>query len=314
MRDAERVTFGGSGLDRAAELRPDGPGLAAAWAQPATRCIALWHGKVLWAGSRLLPLPATHPALAGATGPVLLGRDEKGLIFAASLADWPGAEMPDGGFIDKSEQRHPAIEDGVFVELRGILPLLSPRDAELAATAKAVLGWHESHGFCARCGGPTDLSDGGWQRRCPGCSATHFPRTDPVVIMAVTHGDRLLLGRSHQWPEGMYSLLAGFIEPGETVEAAVRREVMEESGIRIGQVDYLASQPWPFPASLMIGCRADALNTDINIDPAEIEEAFWIRRDELAQVMTGAHSKVRPARAGSIAHFLMWHWLADRLE
>ena len=154
----------------------------------------------------------------------------------------------------------------------------------------------------------------GWQRNCPSCGAQHFPRTDPVVIMLVTHGNRALLGRSPGWPEGMYSCLAGFVEPGETLEAAVRREVLEEAGIRIGTVRYLASQPWPFPASLMIGCAAEALTDTITRDPAELEDAIWITREEALATLSGERPDILPARKGAIAHFLLSNWLADRLD
>jgi NAD+ diphosphatase len=135
-----------------------------------------------------------------------------------------------------------------------------------------------------------------------------------VVIMLVTRGNSVLLGRSPGWPEGMFSVLAGFVEPGETLEAAVRREVLEEAGIRCGAVGYLASQPWPFPASLMIGMRAEALDSDIVIDPEELEEALWVSREDLVRVMAGQHARIRPPRRGAIAEFLLFNWLADSLD
>jgi NAD+ diphosphatase len=153
----------------------------------------------------------------------------------------------------------------------------------------------------------------GWQRECDTCGALHFPRTDPVVIMLITHGNSVLMGRSPGWPDGMYSLLAGFIDAGETMEAAVRREVFEEAGVRVGHVTYLASQPWPFPASLMLGCRGTAISTDIKIDPHEIEDALWVSREEMAQIFAGEHDTILPARKGAIAHFLLQNWLADTL-
>lgn len=200
-----------------------------------------------------------------------------------------------------------------FAELRRVMTWLSPRDAELAASGKAILGWHESHGYCARCGVATELAQGGWQRQCPACNTSQFPRTDPVVIMLITHGNSVLMGRSPGWPEGMYSLLAGFVEPGETLEAAVRREVFEEAGVKVGAVRYLASQPWPFPASLMLGCAGEALSQDISIDPVEIEDALWVTREEMMEVFAGNHPRLLPARRGAIAHFLLENWLGDRL-
>jgi NAD+ diphosphatase len=132
--------------------------------------------------------------------------------------------------------------------------------------------------------------------------------------MLITHGNSVLVGRSHAWPEGMYSLLAGFVEPGETLEAAVRREVLEESGILVGAVNYLASQPWPFPASLMFGCSGTALNKDITIDPNEIEDALWVSREDMVDIFEGVHPKIKPARKGAIAHFLLENWLSDCLN
>ena len=169
-----------------------------------------------------------------------------------------------------------------FGDLRALMAELSPADAGDAAAAKGILSWHETHGFCARCGAASEVADAGWKRVCPACGGQHFPRTDPVVIMLITYGNAFLMGRSPGWPEGMYSLLAGFIEPGETMEAAVRREVAEETAVQVGRVGYLASQPWPYPSSLMFGCWGEALNRDITLDPAELEDAMWISREELA--------------------------------
>lgn len=319
---ADGVTFGGSGLDRAAELRGDAAGLAALCADPASRAIVLWRGKPLVrhgaGGTELVRLATDHPVLASAApSPIFLGREDGGVVMAHDLSDW----VPDGvdpaalaGFSDRSEQQHPGLPAGdVFAELRAVMTRLTPRDAELAATARAVQGWHDGHGFCARCGVASVITQAGWQRDCPACGAHHFPRTDPVVIMAVMHGNRMLMGRSPGWPDRMYSLLAGFIEPGETIEAAVRRETFEEAGIRVGAVRYVASQPWPFPASLMLACAADAETETITVDPHELEDALWISREDMAQVFAGTHPQIGPARKGAIAHHVLSLWLADKL-
>ncbi|MCC5972625.1 MAG: NAD(+) diphosphatase [Rubellimicrobium sp.] len=322
MENAETVTFGGSALDRASDLRADPAGVAALAARPGARTLLMWRGKPLLlagngSGGRLARLPLDHPVLAEASDEaVLLGREGGEGVWVRDLAGWNPDDMDFstlGTFLDPSQQLHPLLPAHHFAELRAVMTLLSPRDAELAATAKAVLGWHETHRFCARCGAPSDMAQAGWQRTCPACGAHHFPRTDPVVIMLVTDGDRVLLGRSPGWPEGMYSLLAGFIEPGEVIEAAVRREVFEEAGIRVGRVEYLASQPWPFPASLMLGCRGEALSTAITVDPAELEHALWIGRDRLARIFAGEDAEVKPAREGAIAHFLLRNWLDGRI-
>ena len=323
MKLAETVTFGGSGLDRAALLRGDEAALAAALEDGRGSVLPLWRGKPLMEdhedGHRLVWLPGGHPMLADAPGERLfLGEDDGALRFAADISRWDPQGLDAASldtFADDSLQTHPAAaRTQVFRELRLAMTLLNARDAELAATAKAMLGWHRSHRFCARCGTENRMSQAGWQRVCPDCGASHFPRTDPVVIMLITQGNDLLVGRSPGWPEGMYSLLAGFVEPGETMEAAVRREVAEETSVRVGQVDYLASQPWPYPSSLMFGCRGEALSREISIDPVELEDALWISREDLADALAGRHPTLLPARKGAIAQFLMENWLADRLD
>lgn len=315
MRHSESVTFGGSGLDRAAHLRGDSEAVARLRAGGG-QVLVLWRGRIPVADAGgLVWLDADHPLVADLPAPVFLGLDDGVARFAVDLPGWVPAEgAPTPVFLDQSRIRHPRLAtDQGFAELRAEMTRLTAREAELAATARAIIGWHGSHGFCAACGAATEMVNAGWQRACGQCGAQHFPRTDPVVIMLVTRGNRALLGRSPGWPEGMYSCLAGFMEPGETVEAAVRREVAEETGIRTGAVRYLASQPWPFPASLMIGCAAEALSDTITLDPAELEDALWIGREELLEAMAGQHPVVRPAREGSIAHFLLSNWLADRL-
>jgi len=239
-------------------------------------------------------------------------------LFAADFSTWE-PEFVDaealGLFLDPTEQRHPGFPpDCAFTELCRVMGSLDPYAAELAATAKAIIGWHATHGHCARCGARSASAQAGWQRICPDCKAHHFPRTDPVVIMLITAGHSVLVGRTPGWPEGMYSLLAGFVEAGETIEAAVRREVFEEAGIRVGSVGYLASQPWPFPASLMIGCRGQALDRDIRLDPVELEDARWLGRAEMLTVLSGDHPRIKPPRRGAIAEFLIRAWLADRLD
>jgi NAD+ diphosphatase len=322
MRHAETVTFGGSALDRAGELRGDAAALQAAQADPAARTLVLWRGKVLIARTRpahVVQVQMDHPALKAATdAPIFLGREDGAPRFAHDLSQWEPDNLESallGGFLDPTEQHHPAFDPiEVFAELRRVMTWLSPRDAELAATAKAIFGWHQTHRFCSKCGAASEISLGGWQTTCPACKAHHFPRTDPVVIMLITHGNSVLMGRSPGWPVGMYSLLAGFVEPGETLEAAVRREVFEEAGVTVGAVEYLASQPWPFPASLMFGCWGQATSQDITIDPVEIEDAMWVTREEMMIIFAGGHETILPARKGAIAHFLLENWLADTLD
>ncbi len=312
-------------MDRAAEMRGDQAALQSAAQDSRARAILLWRGKPLVVvddaarSTSLGRLPLSHPILADVMRPpILLGREQGGAVFAYDLSDW----TPDGldeaalaEFLDTTQQWHPSLpEDHVFCELRATMTRLTPRDAELAATARAVQGWHRSHRFCAVCGQESTMAQAGWQRDCSACGASHFPRTDPVVIMLITHGNSVLVGRSPGWPEGMYSLLAGFVEPGETLEAAVRREVMEEAGVNVGRVDYLSSQPWPFPSSLMFGARGEALTREITMDPQEIEDARWVPREEMIEAFAGTHPLILPARKGAIAHFILRNWLADRLD
>ncbi|THD83492.1 NAD(+) diphosphatase [Aliigemmobacter aestuarii] len=315
----DSMAFAGGGLVRAAHLRKDGALLSGMLSEG--RVLPVWRGKPMVDAPRdaLGWVRAGSPVLHGAAPPVFLGLDDAGKgLFAADTSDWSpeaGAEAVEAGFLDPSVQRHPALDDSHgYTELRAVMIRLSPLEAEIAATAKALLHWHRSHRYCAACGAPSDLAAGGWQRSCPTCAAQHFPRTDPVVIMLVTRGNRLLLGRSPGWPEGMYSTLAGFVEPGETVEAAVRREVFEETGIPVRAVRVLASQPWPFPASLMIGCHAEAEAEEIRLDPEELEDALWLSREDMAAVVAGRHPRVRAPRKGAIAHELVANWLADRLD
>ena len=316
MKLAETVTFGGSGLDRAGQYRRDPVQIAHLW--QSGHVLLMWHGRpLLTNGAQLAFLAADHALSGRVETAIFLGLNDGVGVFAQDISAWvpdePTAQQ--AGFFDTSVQHHPDLPDAqIFHELRAVMALLSPRDAELAATARALLEWHRSHGFCATCGAKSNMVHAGWQRSCPACSAQHFPRTDPVVIMLITHGNRVLLGRGPTWPEGMYSLLAGFVEPGETIEAAVRREVFEESGILVGAVDYLASQPWPFPASLMIGCRGEALSCAITLDPEELQDARWVSREDMVAAYAGSHPLIKPGRRGAIAHFLISNWLADRLD
>ena len=196
--------------------------------------------------------------------------------------------------------------------LRRIGSGLSARDAGLATTAVALAAWHETHPRCPRCGSLTDVVQAGWVRRCPADSSEHYPRTDPAVIMAVVDdADRLLLGHSAQWPAGRMSTLAGFVEPGEAIEAAVRREVGEEVGVVVGEVSYRGSQPWPFPASLMLAFRARAVSSQITVDGVEITEARWFTRAELGAA-SAAGEVLLPMRA-SIARVLIEDWMGSPL-
>ncbi|HEX7930772.1 MAG TPA: NAD(+) diphosphatase [Sphingomicrobium sp.] len=189
--------------------------------------------------------------------------------------------------------------------------LLREDEAPLFAAALSLAWWHSRHQFCANCGAATEIERGGWSRKCPECSAQHFPRVDPVVIMLAEHEGRLLLGRQPQYPPGRYSALAGFLEPGESIEAAVARELHEEAGIAVRDVTYVASQPWPFPSSLMLGCHAHALDDVLTIDTTELDDARWFTRDEIAAAIAGdPEASFQPPPRFAIARTLLDHWLA----
>ena len=323
MRDLGPVTFAGTGtFDRLALWRGLSPGELIAKAGGRAVVIPIWRGKVMVEerDDRLTlgQVPPDHVEVRERSADfLLLGRQDGVIFLAVDMSDWVPEEIGEtlGAFHDPSRQVHPKFPNGYsFAELRSVMPLLTENDAHIAATAKAIVGWHETHLFCARCGQPSVPAQMGWQRNCPACTAAHFPRTDPVVIMLITHGHDLLLGRSPGWPDGMYSLLAGFVEPGETIEDAVRREVAEETAIAVGPVRYVASQPWPFPSSLMFGCSGTALSREITLDPKELEDAFWMSRSELAAVYDGTSTRIKSPREGAIAGFLMKNWLAGRVN
>ncbi|MEL6677750.1 MAG: NAD(+) diphosphatase [Pseudomonadota bacterium] len=311
------ITFAQSSFDRAAHLREDPGGVARLFSDHETRVLPVWRGKPLMDISGTLGLAwldsRAEILREAVEDPVFLGIEAGRAHFAIDVSAW---EDPDAdrdalaNFVDRSTNTHPSLAaEQKFVDLRSAMGDLDGVDAGNAAAAKGILEWHRTHPRCARCGAPTDMAKGGWQRRCGSCGASHFPRTDPVVIMLITHGNDVLLGRSPGWPEGMYSLLAGFMEPGETIEAAVRREVMEEASVPVGDVGYLASQPWPFPSSLMIGCSGEALAREITLDPVELEDAIWVSRERCMAAMAGNDPTLLPARKGAIARSLLEMWL-----
>jgi NAD+ diphosphatase len=261
----------------------------------------------------LLPMREIE-ALGGAQVEAFLGLKPDGApIFIGLLPDEAVEQRADAsdGFLDRRILVVPGREDLKLVDLRSIAAGgLVPQDqGAMLAAAKALMNWHTRHRFCSNCGAPTDVAVAGWRRDCPVCKAIHFPRTDPVVIMLAVDGDACLLGRQPRFPKGMYSALAGFVEPGETIEAAVRREVREEAGVVCRAVQYFASQPWPFPASLMIGSFAQAESRALEVDRVELEDARWFSRDEAIALIEGGHPDglLAPA-AMAIAHHLLRRW------
>jgi NAD+ diphosphatase len=294
------VGFAGNRLDRRSEKRDDQT-LADALADPAARLMLVSGGARLLLkldGGRFDPHFAPADMAAYGADPaqsVLLGFSADGPVLAAPAA----IEIE-------------TLPDGVkAIDFRSIYVqgLLEEQDAGALAQAAALLAWHASHRFCSRCGTESRSAAGGSKRICPSCGAEHFPRTDPVVIMLAVRRDHCLLGRSARFAPNMYSALAGFVEQGETIEDAVRRETLEEAGIRLGRVAYHASQPWPFPYSLMIGCYGEALNEDIQADLTELADCRWFSREETLAALDGKHpDAVFTPPKGAIAHRLIRDW------
>jgi NAD+ diphosphatase len=278
------VAFSGADLDRAPERRRDPEWLSARRSDPRARAVQLSERGV-WIEDGHLLLGASDGSQ------VFLGLAGGTPLFASDVS----TDEPDAG--------HPA-------GLREAAAELPAGEAAVAAYAASLLSWHRRHAFCANCGAPTEVVDAGHERHCPACEAHHFPRTDPVVIVRVSDGgDRILLGRSPRWPAGRYSVLAGFVEPGETLEDAVRREVHEESGIELSEIGYVASQPWPFPSSLMLGFHATAEGREPRADGVELEDVRWFGRDEVEEAAAARGGIFLPPPY-SIARRLIDAWLA----
>jgi len=276
--------FTGASFDRADHLRLDDSRLAALRVHGAARLLRLsgldpeldGHGRLAW------------DRISDETALIFLGLDGEAPLFAPLVQ----------GQIDRS----PALFQ--------MLGMMVPSDAALWGTARSLLNWHNRHGFCANCGSETAVFRAGWGRKCPSCAAEHYPRVDPVVIMLAEYRGRVLVGRQPQYPARRYSALAGFVEPGESVEEAVARELKEEAGIAVSSVRYVASQPWPFPGSLMMACVAEAQSEALTIDTTELEDAKWVGRDGVEAALAGHPDApfLAPPRF-AIAHTLLARWL-----
>jgi len=287
------MAFAGSGLDRADHIRSDAAQLDA---------LMDWRARLL----RLDGLdPVISPDSTLEWGTLADAAPDSELVFLGLIA---GRAC----FAEVAASLHGSVAPA-NPRLWAAMAALGGEDLATYGTARSLVDWHARHRFCARCGNPTVLAKGGWQRNCTGevCKGEHFPRVDPVTIMLVEHGGQLLLGRQPRFPPRRFSTLAGFVEPGESIEEAVAREVLEEAGVRVTGVSYVGSQPWPFPSSLMIGCHAQATSAELTIDRTELEEAGWFTREEVAAAMRGeddARFIAPPPHA--IAHHLLKWWLA----
>lgn len=301
-------TFAGNPLDRAADRRFLPEWIAEQRAHPEAMAMVLWKGEVLVervaddaaAGERLAYLKLDMAEEATGNTAVFLGLWKDAPVFAAEFQT--GAD-PSAG---------PVAGMGRFQEMRGAGMILPGPEAAMAATAKSLLDWHDYHGFCARCGDRSELVDGGWKRRCPACRTEHFPRVNPVTIMLPVFEGRCLLGRQAAWPKGRMSALAGFVEPGESIEEACARELKEEAGLDAVRVAYHSSQPWPFPSSLMIGLIAEVDSDAAAPDQTELESVRWFTRAELRQVLASdaGWDGVLPPPPLAIARTLMDAWAA----
>ncbi|MFI0763706.1 NAD(+) diphosphatase [Stenotrophomonas sp. NPDC087984] len=290
-----------SGIDRSAHHRLDEAWLAAAWSHPTTRVFVVSGGQALVDdtpdGRTELVMTPSFEAPPTENHRYFLGTDQEGVRYFALQKD----SLP--GRMDQSARPAGLREAGA---------LLSERDAGLLVHAVALENWQRLHRFCSRCGERTMIAAAGHIRRCSACGAEHYPRTDPAVIMLVRdEQDRALLGRQVHWPEGRFSTLAGFVEPGESIEQAVVREVAEEAGVTVGEVEYVASQPWPFPSSLMLGFMAQATSSLIQVDGEEIHEARWFSRDDLRAAIESG--EVLPPSGISIAARLIELWYGEPL-
>ena len=292
------------GLERHAERRHDDAWLAGRLAEPTTRLVPVWQGKNLIAGPREAPRPACPPAAGDWWRK--LSRQEAFL----GISDGVAYVAIDVGGVAAPEDEPALAEHGVFVDLRTTGPLMPRADGALLAYARGLLWWHQRHRFCGVCGHGTDSHEAGHRRTCTNaeCGTLHFPRTDPAVIVLVHDGDRCLLGRQKIWPPGMHSVLAGFLEPGESLEMAVAREIKEEAGIEVADIRYRSSQPWPFPQSLMVGFTARATTTRIVFGDDELEDAAWYSRADLRA--SPEDESFRLPRRDSIARRLVDEWLA----
>ncbi|CAK0762027.1 NAD+ diphosphatase [Azospirillaceae bacterium] len=294
-----------SGMDRQSETRKDGNKISELLLSETTRVLPIWKTKIFHEDNHCVFLPATDlPLLNNASPlcdstPIFLGVHQDSAWFAVDISGWEAPEL------------HPPFtaHHGAFVDLRAVAPQMPNFEASLCAQARAMTIWHSRNRFCSVCGNQTSVAEAGYVLRCSNanCGASHFPRTDPVVIMLVHDGERCLLGRQAHFAPGMFSIMAGFVEPGESLEDAVAREVWEETGVQVTDIRYHSSQPWPFPSMLMLGFSARATTSLIDTSGNELEEARWFSRDWLRQ--TPESDAFRLPRGDAISRRIINDWI-----
>jgi NAD+ diphosphatase len=296
-------TFAGNPLDRASDKRPDADWLAGKLDEPGARALAMWNGAPLLRDGALVWLDgglARHLA-GGAEHLLFMGLDQDhAAVFALDLE---GEADPAAG---------PLAGLGAFADLRASAASLPLTDTGLLSTARSLFEWRKRHRHCSVCGHASRAVDGGWKRICPSCEAQHFPRVDPCVIMLPIFGETCLVGRQAAWPKGRFSALAGFLEPGESIEEACAREVKEEAGLTVAAIRYHSSQPWPYPSNLMIGLMADVSDNQAAPDLTELEAVLWLTRAEARAMVEGKLDDVAAPPPTAIAHHLIHDWAYER--
>lgn len=301
MTTSNDIPLASHPVNRAAHHRTDTAWLDAAKQRDDALIFLMQKGAPLvqMSGQNLVWLGPEFSRLEGLEESVFLGLDKAGApIFAVNMG--PSFKL-EGSLLQGS---------GEFTDMRAAAGGLSPMEANLASTSRSLLEWHRSHRFCSKCGAQSEPAEAGWKRVCPSCGAEHFPRTDPVAIMLAVKDDKCLLGRQANWPAGFWSALAGFVEPGETVEQAATRELEEEAGIKAdpAKAEYLFCQPWPFPSSLMVGIIVEADTTEVSVEQDELEAARWITREEARQVLAGTHPDIYAPPPMAVAHHILKTW------
>jgi len=298
--NSDTMPLASAAIERAAHHRTNADWLDNAFTAPNVLVCIFQNGMPLVQDNGgLLWLGPQAAALQGADHRLFLGTDKAGAgVFALHMeATFKLASSPIAGL-------------GEFGDARMAFGAMSPMDANLASTARSLFEWHKAHGFCANCGAASHVQEAGWKRGCPSCKREHFPRTDPVAIMLAVRGNKCLLGRQAMWPAGFFSCLAGFIEPGETVEQGAVRELMEEAGIQANaaSAEYLFAQPWPFPSSLMMGLIVQAESEEITVDKTELDDARWFTREEARAIIAGTHPEVFAPPEMAVAHHILRVW------